>query len=146
MDLIEGRFEPIRLEWPIASTGKYFSASTNPYCELRRSIIQHGCSVEGKVHRSVISSGVYVGQESTISDSYVMPNAVIGNHVRISRAIIGEGAIIGDHAIIEGTEQEIKVVAPRVHILSREYSLPSLNLVKAAFKTDSAVQQPPLVI
>jgi glucose-1-phosphate adenylyltransferase len=148
MDLIEGEFQLNHLEWPIHSSEQRSSISPalSPYCQLRRSVVQHGCSVEGLVHRSVISSGVHIGKDSSISDSYVMPNAVIGKNVRISRAIIGEGAIIGDNAVIEGTDEEIKVVAPRVHILSREYSMTSLSVVKGVFQRDSAVQKPPLVI
>lgn len=53
---------------------------------------------------------MFKSKEGTkITDSVVMPGAVIGKNVTLKRAIIGENAVIGDDAVIDGTD-EIAVV------------------------------------
>ena len=53
-----------------------------------------GCIVEGKVENSILFQGVYVGKNTIIRDSVIMPNAKIGDNVIIEKAIVGADAII----------------------------------------------------
>lgn len=74
------------------------------------SLLHQHCYLEGRARRSVISNGVWIGKNSLVTDSIVMPNAVIGKNVLISHAIIGEGAIIEDGAVIGGSRKQISVI------------------------------------
>lgn len=68
---------------------------------VERSLISHGCVIEGTVERSVLSPGVHVGRGAVVRDSIVMFDAVIGPGAVIDHAIIdkevrvGRGAQVG---------------------------------------------------
>ena len=68
---------------------------------VERSMISHGCVVEGIVERSLLSPGVRVGRGAVVRDSIVMFDAVIEPGAVIDHAIvdkevrIGRGAEIG---------------------------------------------------
>jgi glucose-1-phosphate adenylyltransferase len=74
------------------------------------SLLHQRCYMEGRARRSVISYGVWVGKDSLVTDSIIMPNVIIGKNVLISHAIIGEGAIIEDGAVIGGAKKQISVI------------------------------------
>ena len=61
---------------------------------VERSMISHGCVIEGTVERSLLSPGVRVGRGAVVRDSIIMFDAEIG-----------AGAVV-DHAIID---KEVKV-------------------------------------
>ena len=75
----------------------------------KNSLIMDGCYVAGDIEHSILSENVQVKEGTKITDSVVMPGAVIGKNVTLKRAIIGENAVIGDDAVIDGTD-EIAVV------------------------------------
>ncbi|MCR5388997.1 MAG: glucose-1-phosphate adenylyltransferase [Lachnospiraceae bacterium] len=72
----------------------------SPDSFVERSIVGEGCEVDGKVLRSVISSGVTIGKGSLIKDSIIMKGTVIGENVIIDKAIIADECTIGDGAEI----------------------------------------------
>ena len=84
--------------------------------KVRSSIVVEGCSIFGEVYNSVLSSGVYVGNNSVIKNSVIMTNARIGDNVVIDKAIIGSDVIIrknsrignGKNIILIGEQEEIK--------------------------------------
>ncbi len=78
---------------------------------VNNSLVADGCMLLGKIEHSVLSHGVFVGENSEIKDSVIMPNVVIGKNVVIEKAMIGEGAIIEDYAIIKNNNNEINVVS-----------------------------------
>lgn len=65
-------------------------------------IISDGCFINGNIKKSVISSNVFLGENSEIVNSVIMPDAKIGKNVKIKDAIIGEKAIIEDNVVISG--------------------------------------------
>ena len=77
--------------------------------KVKDSMITDGCYVAGEINHSILSHNVKVGKNSVITDSFIMPNAVIGENVRIEKAIVGEGAHIFDDAELIGTEDDIAV-------------------------------------
>lgn len=79
--------------------------------EISEALIADGCSILGKVKKSVLSHGVCVNENSVVKDSVIMPNVKIGKNVTIERAMIGEGAIIEDNAVIRNNNDEINVVS-----------------------------------
>ncbi len=78
-------------------------AKIGPTAQVHRSLISHGCVVNGTVVNSVLSPGVRVDVGAVVRDSIVMFDSVIRTGAVVDRAIIdkeaiiGPGAIIGDH-------------------------------------------------
>lgn len=56
--------------------------------DVHNSLVAQGCRVQGKVKRSILSSGTIVEKGAEIVDSIILPNAVIEKNVVIKRAII----------------------------------------------------------
>jgi glucose-1-phosphate adenylyltransferase len=65
---------------------------------VERSMISHGCVIEGIVERSVLSPGVHVGRGAVVRDSIVMFDAVIGPGAVIDHAIIDKEVRVGRDA------------------------------------------------
>ncbi|MHC5373666.1 glucose-1-phosphate adenylyltransferase [Enterococcus sp. LJL120] len=72
--------------------------------EINESIVVDGCYVAGKVHRSVLSTDVQVGEGSEIIESVLMPGAKVGKNARLYRTIAGENSVINDGVTIDGSE------------------------------------------
>jgi glucose-1-phosphate adenylyltransferase len=114
MDLLENEpdFNLNDREWRIYSVnpcqpGQYIA----PTAQIRRSLVNEGCSVFGEVDHSVLFYGVEVGEGSLIKDSVIMPNVRIGNNVKIYKSIIGEGTVVEDGSIIgEPGQQNIILI------------------------------------
>lgn len=64
------------------------------------SVISSGCSIEGRVERSVLSPGVYVGRGATVKDSVLMHECKILPGSRVERAILDKQVTIGNEAEI----------------------------------------------
>ncbi len=70
--------------------------------QVHRSLISHGCVINGTVVNSVLSPGVRVDVGAVVRDSIVMFDSVIRSGAVVDRAIldkevvIGQGAIVGD--------------------------------------------------
>ena len=75
-------------------------ARLGPAASVTRSMISHGCVIEGTVEHSVLSPGVRVAAGATIRDSIVMFDAVIEEGATLDRAIVDKEARIGAGATI----------------------------------------------
>jgi glucose-1-phosphate adenylyltransferase len=77
-------------------------AKLGPTAQVHRSLISHGCVIEGTVVNSVLSPGVRVGVGAVVRDSIVMFDSVIGSRAVVDRSIldkevvVGAGALVGD--------------------------------------------------
>ena len=77
-------------------------AKLGPTAQVHRSLISHGCVIDGMVVNSVLSPGVRVGVGAVVRDSIVMFDSLIGSRAVIDRAIldkevtVGAGAIVGE--------------------------------------------------
>jgi len=77
-------------------------AKVGPTAQVHRSLISHGCVIDGTVVNSVLSPGVRVGMGAVVRDSIVMFDSVIGSRAVVDRAIldkevtVGAGAIVGE--------------------------------------------------
>ena len=76
---------------------------------IEDSLVVDGCSVDGTVKHSILSTEAQVREGAVVEDAVVMSNAIIGKGAVVKRAIIGEGAIIAEGVVIDGTE-EVQVV------------------------------------
>ena len=70
--------------------------------QVHRSLISHGCVINGTVVNSVLSPGVRVDVGAVVRDSIVMFDSVIRSGAVVDRSIldkevvVGQGAIVGD--------------------------------------------------
>jgi len=65
---------------------------------VSRSMVSHGCVVEGTVDHSILSPGVRVGPGAIVRDSIVMFDSVIEEGAVVDRAILDKECMIGAHA------------------------------------------------
>jgi glucose-1-phosphate adenylyltransferase len=70
-------------------------ARIGPSATVSRSMISHGCEIEGTVEHSVLSPGVRVETGAIVRDSIVMFDAVVGAGAVLDRAIVDKEAAIG---------------------------------------------------
>ncbi|KUO76851.1 MAG: glucose-1-phosphate adenylyltransferase [Clostridia bacterium BRH_c25] len=78
---------------------------------IKDSMVGEGCVIYGEVRNSVLFPGVYVGRDTKVIDTVVMPKVLIGDNVTIERAIIGlESVIKNDCRIGDGTSKAITLV------------------------------------
>jgi glucose-1-phosphate adenylyltransferase len=75
-------------------------AKLGPTAQVVRSLISHGCVIEGTVVNSVLSPGVRVGMGAVVRDSIVMFDSVIGSRAVIDRAILDKEVTVGPGAIV----------------------------------------------
>jgi len=76
--------------------------------QVHRSLISHGCLVEGMVVNSVLSPGVVVGVGAVVRDSIVMFDSVIRPGAIVDRAILDKEVTVGPGAIVgEGTDRGV---------------------------------------
>jgi len=71
-------------------------ARVGPEARVSRSMISHGCVVDGSVERSILSPGVRVAAGASVCDSIVMFDTVIGAGAVLDRVIVDKEAWIGD--------------------------------------------------
>ena len=77
-------------------------AKVGPTAQVHRSLISHGCVINGTVVNSVLSPGVRVDVGAVVRDSIVMFDSVIRSGAVVDRSIldkevvVGQGAIVGD--------------------------------------------------
>ncbi|MCU0482751.1 MAG: glucose-1-phosphate adenylyltransferase subunit GlgD [Chloroflexi bacterium] len=70
--------------------------------QVHRSLVSHGCLIDGTVVNSVLSPGVEVGVGAVVRDSIVMfdsvirPGAVVDRAILDKQVVVGPGAIVGD--------------------------------------------------
>ena len=62
--------------------------------EVTESMISDGTIVLGKVHESIVSSGVSIGKNSKVLGSIIMQNAVIEEGATVVNSIIAEGTVV----------------------------------------------------
>jgi glucose-1-phosphate adenylyltransferase len=75
-------------------------AKLGPTAQVHRSLISHGCVIDGTVVNSVLSPGVRVGVGAVVRDSIVMFDSVIGSRAVIDRAILDKQVVVGAGAIV----------------------------------------------
>jgi glucose-1-phosphate adenylyltransferase len=73
---------------------------------VSRSMISHGCVIEGIVEHSVLSPGVRVAHGAEVRDSIVMFDAIVDEGAVLDRAIVDKEAHIGGGARV-GTGEDL---------------------------------------
>jgi glucose-1-phosphate adenylyltransferase len=75
-------------------------ARIGPDARVTRSMVSHGCVIDGTVDHSVLSPGVRIAAGAVVRDSIVMFDAVIGEGAVLDRAIVDKEAVIGAGAVL----------------------------------------------
>ncbi len=75
-------------------------AKIGPTAQVHRSMISHGCVINGTVVNSVLSPGVRVDVGAVVRDSIVMFDSVIRSGAVIDRAILDKEVVVGQGAIV----------------------------------------------
>lgn len=106
-------------EWKIYSQNEVRPAHyIGENAKIFNSLIVEGCIINGKIENSVLSQGVYVGKNTVIIDSVIMPNVQIGDNVRIEKTIIGNNAII-NHGCQIKNENDIEVIGAYQYVINK---------------------------
>lgn len=82
---------------------------------VKNSVIVEGCVIHGTVENSVLFQGVYVGKNTVVKNSVIMPNSVIDDFSIVNKAIIGSDAIINKEVVV-GNGKNISVVASKEEV------------------------------
>ena len=75
--------------------------------EVTDSMISDGTIVLGKVHESILSSGVSVGKNAKVLGSIIMQNAVIEEGATVVNSIIAEGTVVKSGVTVGHEEIEL---------------------------------------
>jgi glucose-1-phosphate adenylyltransferase len=75
-------------------------AKVGATAQIHRSLISHGCVIDGTVVNSVLSPGVRVDVGAVIRDSIVMFDSVIRAGAVVDRAILDKEVVVGQGAIV----------------------------------------------
>lgn len=62
---------------------------------VKRSMISHGCIVNGRVEHSVLSPGVFVAEGALVSDSILFPDCIVGPDSVVDKAILDKNVVVG---------------------------------------------------
>jgi glucose-1-phosphate adenylyltransferase len=97
---------------------------------VSRSMVSHGCVVQGTVERSLLSPGVRVAAGATVRDSIVMFDAEVGEGAVLDRAIvdkecrIGPGAVVGDGDDLRPNRDEPERLYAGITLVGKRASIP----------------------
>jgi glucose-1-phosphate adenylyltransferase len=76
--------------------------------QVHRSLISHGCVINGSVVNSVLSPGVVVDVGASVRDSIILFDCVIRTGAVVDRAILDKEVAVGPGAIVgEGTDFDV---------------------------------------
>jgi glucose-1-phosphate adenylyltransferase len=88
-------------EWVIHTRSEERApAKVGPTAQVHRSMISHGCIINGTVVNSVLSPGVRVDVGAVVRDSIVMFDSVIRSGAVVDRAILDKSVVVGQGAIV----------------------------------------------
>ncbi|MBN1516832.1 NTP transferase domain-containing protein [Candidatus Sumerlaeota bacterium] len=77
-------------------------------------LISQGCMVEGKVRNSVLSPGVYIGQNAVVEDSVILNDVYIAPGAVVRKAIIDKHARVGYNTVIGEGDNAVNVELPGI--------------------------------
>jgi glucose-1-phosphate adenylyltransferase len=77
-------------------------AKVGPTAQVHRSLISHGCLIEGTVVNSVLSPGVRVEVGAVVRDSIVMFDSVVRSGAVVDRSILDKEVVVGSGSVVGG--------------------------------------------
>ena len=112
MDFLEDE-PPFELssDWRIYSSNPSLPPQyIGPDAKVSRSMINEGSMILGEVEHSMLSSGVKVGKNAKVTNSVILPFAVIEDGAVVDHAIVAQHSVIKAGATVEGKPGEILVI------------------------------------
>ena len=106
-------------------------ARIGPDAEVHRSMVSHGCVVEGSVHHSILSPGVRVAAGAQVRDSIVMFDTEVGEGAVLDRAIvdkecrIGAGAVVGEGDDLRPNRDEPERLYAGITLVGKRATVPA---------------------
>ena len=104
MDLL-GPSPRLRLndaEWPLPAAGEaHRTIGSSTGARDADSLIAPACTVRGSVKRSVVFAGAEIRRGAEITDSVILPEAVIGTGCRLRGVIVDSGCRVPDGTVID---------------------------------------------
>lgn len=102
-DLLAGRLDLGDPDWPIMTRGLTRPpAVVTRSAEVHDSLLSSGCTVRGRVERSVLSPGVVVEEGAIVEDAVLLPGAAVADGASVRRAIVDSEARIEARAEVGG--------------------------------------------
>lgn len=74
---------------------------------VKNSLISDGCLIYGAINHCVISSGVVVGEFSTIKDSILHESVVVETGAKVTNAIVIKDTVIPENSVLEFDEPTV---------------------------------------
>lgn len=90
------------------------STRMGPNASIRKSLINQGCYIDGKVSNSVIFKNVEILQGAEVTDAVVMPNVTIHQGAKVSNCIVMEGLTIKENVSVGNPEKITLITAKEV--------------------------------
>jgi glucose-1-phosphate adenylyltransferase len=96
-------------EWVIHTRSEERApAKIGATAQVHRSLVSHGCVINGSVVNSVLSPGVVVDVGAVVRDSIILFDSVIRPGAVVDRAILDKEVAVGPGAIVgEGTDYDV---------------------------------------
>lgn len=80
---------------------------------VKGSLIAQGCIINGTVENSIISKGVYIGQNTHIKNCIIMQDTVIGDNANLSYVIIDKDVNVSAGKTVNGCDTYPMYIAKR---------------------------------
>ncbi len=89
-----------------------------PYSKIRNSLVSNGSIILGHVDHSIISTEVYIGENSKVIDSIILPGARIEKGATVIRSIVGEKTIVENGTLLgeKDHSSQITVIGDNCYI------------------------------
>jgi glucose-1-phosphate adenylyltransferase len=82
--------------------------------QVHRSLISHGCIINGSVQHSVLSPGVFVAEGAVVRDSILFTDCIVGPGSVLDRVILDKNVVVGADVVLgEGDDQPPNRTQPR---------------------------------
>jgi glucose-1-phosphate adenylyltransferase len=102
-----------------------------PNSRISRSILSSGCIINGYVHNSVLSPGVFVEEGATVVDSILFDDCHVSTGALVERSILDKIAFVGAHSHVgwgddyTPNEEEPEILHSGITIIGKRARIPS---------------------
>jgi len=122
-------------------------ARVGPSARVQRSMVSHGCVIDGTVEHSILSPGVRVETGAVVRDSIVMFDTAVGEGAVLDRAIvdkdcrIGPGAIVGEGGDLRPNRNEPERLYSGITLLGKGATIPARARIGRNCRIDPGVTE-----